>query len=1159
MSKLVKTICLLCISISIFAGQVRFSHRSESMNLTKSDGMDKIEINNAFVMGKAGDPAIPLHSASLLMPFGEKASSIEIENIEFGETINNVDLSLVKKNVPFSLEDLSDYITKKSDVYSRDQFFPSLDTEPVNGMLAGHNISSFSFPSAVYNPVTKELKQIKNIDFVINTINDSSRDSYNMLSNNEIKVDRIRKIVSNPELLNSYPNKSTADKIDLLLISSNTLLPEFEDYLNFKRNNGFIVETISVEEIEGNYSGSDKQEKIRNCIIDFYQNHELDYVILGGDSAPTNTSNNIIPHRGFYCNPDDASYADSDIPADIYYSNLDGNWNTDNDNKYAEPGEEDFYSEIAIGRICVNTATEIANNVHKLRSYQETPVLSSLENYLMVGELLWEGTWGKQYLTQVSEGSDANGYTTEGFTSNITRHTLYEMDANWSKSQLYGMFNNTGLNMLHHLGHSATTYNMKLDNSDLTTTNFTNDGVTKGYVLGYSQGCYPGAFDNRDTSPGVYVEDCFAEKITNMSTGEAAFIANSRYGWGEPGGTDGPSQYFHRQYADAIFGENITAIGYANSDSKEDNISFVAGNGMIRWCYYQLNLFGDPSLDIYTQVPTDFTCAIPQGIMIGTNSLSLDTEVPFARSSLILNNEIIAAGVADENGVIDYNFVSNVQTAGVLTLTLSGHNKVYKSVEIPVISDQAYVIVEEYTIVDENGNGQADYNETITLDVTFKNIGNQNSSNIDFVITTTNGELIEILDGEQTVNAINSGSSFNSTGAFSFKVSETAPDQTSAKFNVEGIDGENHYLSSFRVTLNAPDVDISHTSSVTSAPSNNENITYTFDFLNNGHFQLENGLAVLSCNNNNITINEPSRPLPLLNAGNNEVLEFAINIGELPTNTIVDFELELSNSVGYLETYNFTQLINNPVFLYEDFASFPPADWTTDAQNWEGASSSNAGGSAPEVQFNWNPSQVGDFSLISKSVDISEFYQVGVVFRHAVNDYSGSGYELKVMYEFDNSGTWSELHTYPPETHSASQDSLFINNGDVAQTLRVKWMFSGDSYQINYWYIDDVEFLKYTLPDATTEILPLTTELLQNYPNPFNPSTAIRFSLPSQQMVSLKIFNSAGQMVEKLVNDNFKAGYHNIMFNAEKYSSGIYYYTLQTSDKLITKKMVLIK
>jgi len=84
-------------------------------------------------------------------------------------------------------------------------------------------------------------------------------------------------------------------------------------------------------------------------------------------------------------------------------------------------------------------------------------------------------------------------------------------------------------------------------------------------------------------------------------------------------------------------------------------------------------------------------------------------------------------------------------------------------------------------------------------------------------------------------------------------------------------------------------------------------------------------------------------------------------------------------------------------------------------------------------------------------------------------------------------------------------------------------------------------------------------ELMQNYPNPFNPATTITFSLPEKSNVILKVFNSLGEEVAELVNGNLDVGTYSQNFNASELPSGIYVYTLQTGEQLISKKMTLIK
>lgn len=89
--------------------------------------------------------------------------------------------------------------------------------------------------------------------------------------------------------------------------------------------------------------------------------------------------------------------------------------------------------------------------------------------------------------------------------------------------------------------------------------------------------------------------------------------------------------------------------------------------------------------------------------------------------------------------------------------------------------------------------------------------------------------------------------------------------------------------------------------------------------------------------------------------------------------------------------------------------------------------------------------------------------------------------------------------------------------------------------------------------------IPDSYELKQNYPNPFNPSTNISFNLPTSTFVRLTVFNVQGQRIQQLVNTRMSTGKHQVKFRAGNLASGIYFYTLETEDVNLTRKMLLTK
>jgi len=89
--------------------------------------------------------------------------------------------------------------------------------------------------------------------------------------------------------------------------------------------------------------------------------------------------------------------------------------------------------------------------------------------------------------------------------------------------------------------------------------------------------------------------------------------------------------------------------------------------------------------------------------------------------------------------------------------------------------------------------------------------------------------------------------------------------------------------------------------------------------------------------------------------------------------------------------------------------------------------------------------------------------------------------------------------------------------------------------------------------------LPENFEVFQNYPNPFNPVTTIKYHLPSEGKVDIRIFDILGREVETLVNEFQRAGSHSIQFNGNNLSSGVYLYRVQFKEQSFTRKMLLLK
>ena len=94
---------------------------------------------------------------------------------------------------------------------------------------------------------------------------------------------------------------------------------------------------------------------------------------------------------------------------------------------------------------------------------------------------------------------------------------------------------------------------------------------------------------------------------------------------------------------------------------------------------------------------------------------------------------------------------------------------------------------------------------------------------------------------------------------------------------------------------------------------------------------------------------------------------------------------------------------------------------------------------------------------------------------------------------------------------------------------------------------------------SITDILPTHYNLSQPYPNPFNPTTIIQFSLPQSEMVSMKVYDLNGRLIETLLNDFYDMGNHTITWDGSSQSSGMYFVRLESGEFIQTRKVVLVK
>lgn len=136
-------------------------------------------------------------------------------------------------------------------------------------------------------------------------------------------------------------------------------------------------------------------------------------------------------------------------------------------------------------------------------------------------------------------------------------------------------------------------------------------------------------------------------------------------------------------------------------------------------------------------------------------------------------------------------------------------------------------------------------------------------------------------------------------------------------------------------------------------------------------------------------------------------------------------------------------------------------------------------------------------------------------------------------------------------------------NGTTLNPTKYSFIDENPLADVNYYRLKQIDFTgeyEYSNVIEVNLNTPVKFELLQNYPNPFNPASTISYNVAAKELVSLKVYDVLGNLVQQLVNEVKEPGRYSVEFNSNgKFSSGIYFYELRAGNFVQTRKMILMK
>ena len=305
------------------AQKVEYSYKFAKYQISDKKNYQIVEIPGTVQMAQPGDPAIPMAPVCILLPQAAIATNIEFIYDNKQKIASNIELLPMQNVRPYS--DNGDFSFVKNENTYKQNVYP-LDKNYVfsNQMMNGFGFVISRFSPVEYNPQTKGLFLYTDVKVIIDY---NSNDQYNslMLSSSPIVLEQVAKFAQNPETIKLYDlNTNRTNTYDVLIICSSNYVSSMQPLINYYTNLGLISKVVSLSTINSTMTGVDEPQKMRNYIIQEYQNYGISYVTLAGDA-------DLVPYRGLYCSVQSSSvYTDNSITSDVYFSGLDRTCNTNN-------------------------------------------------------------------------------------------------------------------------------------------------------------------------------------------------------------------------------------------------------------------------------------------------------------------------------------------------------------------------------------------------------------------------------------------------------------------------------------------------------------------------------------------------------------------------------------------------------------------------------------------------------------------------------------------------------------------------------------------------------------------------------------------------------------------------------------------------------------
>jgi len=492
----------------------------------------------------------------------------------------------------------------------------------------------------------------------------------------------------------------------MLVISHGEFMDEMQSFVEWKNYKGVPTEMVNISDIG---SVNDMEQ----FISDKYYEDGIAYVLLVGDIAQIET---IRRSEG----------AGNNSPSDNSLTFVSGN---------------DSYPDLIIGRFSAETGSHVETMVNRTIAYEMNPDP--------------EGTWYKKGSGFASnEGPGDNGEYDDEHMDVIREllldYTYIEIDQIYDPTGTVAQGEaalNEGRSILNYTGHGSNGSfgnGCPMNNTDVN--GLENSGM---WPFIWSVACVNGEF---------HIGTCFAETWLRATGSDgsptgaiATLMSTVNQAWMPPmSGQDEMNAILAESYSNNTK-RTFGGLSFNGMNQMNDDYGSQGYSETFYW-----TLFGDPSVVVRTDTPTEIEVNHNDIIILGATELSIETSINGSLVSVSRDGELLSSGYTDAEGSITLMFDEGLDVPGIVELVVTSYNKLPYETSLNVIAPEgAYMLMNDVNIVDGTNNS-LDYGEQATFYATFQNVGQDPSDELTFTLTHE-GTMVEVLTQEITTGSVDPG------------------------------------------------------------------------------------------------------------------------------------------------------------------------------------------------------------------------------------------------------------------------------------------------------------------------------------------------------------------------------------------------------------------